>query len=294
MGTLRADCCDDLWLDDCRRIVDVMDAVAEATSRADLCDRLLSSLAREFGWTDAFLLEDETVSRRAAGLLWIHVATGPVVTAVIGVPLAAGRWADARERSISHWLGRLLVPAFRVHFGGRSRNGGQWSLTEREREVADLVAAGMTNRQVAEHLHVTVDTVKKHITNVLRKTGCASRTRLAVLWRQTLWVRAAERATRPGRNGTVVSGRRKDPGRSPRGPEAGCGAAGPAPSRAATRQRAASGRQRMPEPVRAAALQRCPVAGPAHDGADPLRGHRPVWPPHRGEHRPRRTGDGRR
>jgi DNA-binding CsgD family transcriptional regulator len=165
--------------------VAVLDAAAEATSRADLCDRLLRSLARDLGWADAFLLEDEAVSRRAASLLWIPVAAGPVVTVVIGVPLAAGRRADAREDSVARLLGRLLVPAFRVHFAGRSRPGGQWSLTEREREVADLVAAGMTNRQVAEHLHVTVDTVKKHVTSVLRKTGCTSRTRLAVLWRQT-------------------------------------------------------------------------------------------------------------
>jgi DNA-binding CsgD family transcriptional regulator len=180
MGALPTDCRADIRCDDYRRIVDVMDAVAEATSRADLCDRLLRSLAGEFGWTGAFLLEDETVSRRTAGLLWIRVAAGSVV---IGVPLAAGRRADARELSISCRLGRLLAPAFRVHVAGRSRTGDQWSLTEREREVADLVAAGMTNRQVAEYLHVTVDTVKKHFTSVLRKTGCTSRTRLAVLWR---------------------------------------------------------------------------------------------------------------
>ena len=161
----------------------VLDAVAEAASAADLCDRLLRSLGREFGWTDAFLLEDETVSSRA-GLLRIPVAAGPAVTVVIGVPLAAGRRADAHEASVGRLLGRLLAPAFRGHLAGRSRAGGQWSLTEREREVADLVAAGMTNRQVAEHLHVTVDPVKKHLTSVLRKTGSTSRTRLAVLWRQ--------------------------------------------------------------------------------------------------------------
>ena len=160
----------------------VLDAVAEAASAADLCDRLLRSLGREFGWTDAFLL-DETVSSRG-GLLRIPVAAGPAVTVVIGVPLAAGRRADAREASVGRLLGRLLAPAFRGHVAGRSRAGGQWSLTEREREVADLVAAGMTNRQVAQHLHVTVDTVKKHLTSVLRKTGSTSRTRLAVLWRQ--------------------------------------------------------------------------------------------------------------
>jgi DNA-binding CsgD family transcriptional regulator len=159
-----------------------MDAVAEATSRADLCDRLLGALAREFGWTGASLAEDETAAGRAGGP-WIRVAAGPAARVVIGVPLAGGRRPDARERSICARLGRPLAPALRALApAGRPRPGDQWSLTEREREVAGLVAAGMTNRQVAERLHVTVDTVKKHIANVLRKTGCTSRTRLAVLW----------------------------------------------------------------------------------------------------------------
>jgi DNA-binding CsgD family transcriptional regulator len=185
---------DDLGLDDYRRIFDVMETVVGATNHTDLCDRLLNSLAREFGWTNAFLLAGETRPRPVldpctppyviGGMLRICVPAGPGVTATIGVPLIGGRRAGAREHSISYWLGRLLGPSFREHFSERPRRGNQWSLTEREYEIAQLVAAGMTNREIAEHLHVTVDTVKKHITSVLKKTGCRSRTRLAVLWRQ--------------------------------------------------------------------------------------------------------------
>ncbi|MFB9838870.1 response regulator transcription factor, partial [Actinoallomurus acaciae] len=105
----------------------------------------------------------------------------PGATATIAVPLAG---AGAGDDRIADRLGRLLGPSFRAHFVARTRPRDAWSLTEREREIAELVAAGMTNRQLAEHLHVTVDTVKKHLTSVLRKTGCSSRTRLAVLWRQ--------------------------------------------------------------------------------------------------------------
>lgn len=181
MVTSPAGCRDDLGLDDYRRIVNVMDTVAGATSHADLRDRLLRSLAREFGWTGARLLDGETGGGSGPALR-IRVAAGPGVTATIAVPLTG---AGPRERLIADRLGRLLGPSFRAHLAARTRPGDEWSLTEREREIAELVAAGMTNRQLAEHLHVTVDTVKKHLTSVLRKTGCSSRTRLAVLWRQT-------------------------------------------------------------------------------------------------------------
>jgi len=49
-------------------------------------------------------------------------------------------------------------------------------LTAREMEVLGLVAAGLPNRQIAENLFVVVDTVKKHVSRVLRKLGADNRT----------------------------------------------------------------------------------------------------------------------
>lgn len=54
-------------------------------------------------------------------------------------------------------------------------------LTGREREVLALVGAGMSNAEIGEHLHVGVTTVKTHVANVMAKTGCDNRVRLAVL-----------------------------------------------------------------------------------------------------------------
>lgn len=54
-------------------------------------------------------------------------------------------------------------------------------LTERELDVARLVAQGRTNRQVAERLYVSVRTVEVHLGRVFRKLGVRSRTELAVL-----------------------------------------------------------------------------------------------------------------
>lgn len=53
-------------------------------------------------------------------------------------------------------------------------------LTEREREVLALVAAGYGNHEIADRLHLGVSTVKKHIVNLMDKTGNDNRVRLAV------------------------------------------------------------------------------------------------------------------
>lgn len=44
-------------------------------------------------------------------------------------------------------------------------------LSKRECEVAEVVATGVTNREVAEHLHITVRTVKEHLTSIFSKLG---------------------------------------------------------------------------------------------------------------------------
>lgn len=55
-------------------------------------------------------------------------------------------------------------------------------LTPRESAIADLVAKGMTNKEIAEQLVVSVRTVDFHLRNVFRKLSVRSRTELAVAW----------------------------------------------------------------------------------------------------------------
>jgi DNA-binding CsgD family transcriptional regulator len=52
-------------------------------------------------------------------------------------------------------------------------------LTRREREVAGLVAAGMSNRQIAEQLFVSERTAETHVQNILTKLGFSSRSQVA-------------------------------------------------------------------------------------------------------------------
>jgi LuxR family maltose regulon positive regulatory protein len=50
------------------------------------------------------------------------------------------------------------------------------SLTRREQEVLRLLAAGASNKDIARTLVISLDTVKKHVSNVLGKLGASSRT----------------------------------------------------------------------------------------------------------------------
>jgi len=61
---------------------------------------------------------------------------------------------------------------------GKSQNP---SLSGRELQVIDLVAAGLTNQEIAEKLEISKRTVDNHISNILTKTSTENRVAL-VRW----------------------------------------------------------------------------------------------------------------
>lgn len=62
----------------------------------------------------------------------------------------------------------------------RGKTPVQPALSSREAEVARLVGAGASNREIAAELYITEGTVKNHVSNTLRKLGLRDRTQLAL------------------------------------------------------------------------------------------------------------------
>lgn len=63
----------------------------------------------------------------------------------------------------------------------RAEVPGMADLTEREREITTLVAAGLSNTQIAERLYISPATVKTHVNRAMMKTGARDRAQLVYL-----------------------------------------------------------------------------------------------------------------
>ncbi len=72
-------------------------------------------------------------------------------------------------------------------------------LTNQERKVLSLVAEGLTNRQIAERIHLAEKTVKNYVSNVLNKLGVSRRSEAAV-WAVRQEHHAAETVDHPPPN----------------------------------------------------------------------------------------------
>ena len=76
-------------------------------------------------------------------------------------------------------------------FGYRVASAPPSSLTQREYEIAELVAGGLSNKAIAAELSISHTTAARHVANIMNKLGFNSRSQIAA------WV--ADRAQGPGR-----------------------------------------------------------------------------------------------
>ncbi|WP_369688383.1 response regulator [Actinomadura macra] len=128
--------------------------------------------------------DDHLYPALAAGAFGFLVKDAPPTELLRAIRMAADGEAPYGQAV----LARLVEQAVRA----RTRAGaveresrGPAGLTAREEEVLRLVGTGLSNREIADRLHLGVTTVKTHVANLMRKTGCPNRIRLAVLAVQT-------------------------------------------------------------------------------------------------------------
>ncbi|WP_262299042.1 response regulator [Microvirga sesbaniae] len=84
----------------------------------------------------------------------------------------------------TRWLSSELINSAAERLSERRQNVGKFeTLTTREREIALLVADGLSNKEIARHFNISDGTVKIHLYNAYYKVGVANRASLAALVR---------------------------------------------------------------------------------------------------------------
>jgi LuxR family maltose regulon positive regulatory protein len=111
--------------------------------------------------------------RHVAELLDIAPAAVRSSAAMLGLKATLKQWAPRESAAPAD------DPA-----GGVGGVAGQ--LSEREREVLELVASGASNKHIARALDLSLHTVKRHVCNILDKLDCDSRGQAADLFRRSL------------------------------------------------------------------------------------------------------------
>jgi DNA-binding CsgD family transcriptional regulator len=159
-----------LWRDGARA------SIAHARGEYDLAVTLLEHSAEVFERDG--LVED---------LLWVQLDLGAALAEVdrgraVPVYSSAARTADesgarVQGRLAAQALRRLGIRAWRR--GRANASGGIEGLTEREAQVARLIAEGISNSEIADRLVVAPKTVERHVTNIFAKLGVRNRTELA-------------------------------------------------------------------------------------------------------------------
>jgi len=65
----------------------------------------------------------------------------------------------------------------------------KFALTDREREILNLIAQGYSNQQIEKNLYISINTVKKHLKNLYRKLDVSSRTQAITAGRRANLIR---------------------------------------------------------------------------------------------------------
>ena len=78
---------------------------------------------------------------------------------------------------------KIFSDAVRDYLATRQHSASPFrQLTERERDVLQEVARGLSNKEIAATLHISEETVKVHIRNLLKKLDVRSRVAATVMW----------------------------------------------------------------------------------------------------------------
>jgi pimeloyl-ACP methyl ester carboxylesterase/DNA-binding CsgD family transcriptional regulator len=182
-------------------------ATFDGPARSVRCAQAIEVVAREVGLPVGSGIHAGEIERSARGVSGIaaqvaqrifeRAQAGEVLVSstvrdlVVGSGLAFEPVVDRTQTVADQQWGLFRsVPRHAIASGDAGSSGNVGSsildeprsssvLSRREREVASLVAEGMSNRQIAEALFIAPSTVERHVANILNKLGFHSRAQVA-------------------------------------------------------------------------------------------------------------------
>lgn len=127
----------------------------------------------------------EAMRSGATGFLVKHTEPADLVRAI--------RVVAAGDALLSPGATRRLVAEFVAHTKPPPQTTQMSELTDREHEVMELVAEGLTNAEIGERLFMSPATARTHVSRILLKLGARDRTQLVVMAYESGMVRPAGR-----------------------------------------------------------------------------------------------------
>ena len=128
----------------------------------------------------SYQAEDELLALAAGIVACCDAAlTETDIDRIVGIVLDGGIWIS--RQTLPELAGRLQALAVRPADRERGQAAdGLDGLTQRQRNVAELVAQGESNKKIARRLDITDRTVKAHLTTIFEKLGLTDRLQLAL------------------------------------------------------------------------------------------------------------------
>ena len=145
-------------------------------------------------------LQARAAAAEDAGLAWAEQGRGPDAELRLRQAYALYEQLGSAE-DMARVRSRLRKEGIRLcHWNHADRPAFGWdSLTDTERRIVELVARGLSNREVAAQMFLSVHTIAFHLRHVFWKLDVSSRVQLARV--------AAERASGPVAGAVLIAGR---------------------------------------------------------------------------------------